>query len=90
MCPLCGSLEWTAQQAAGLGTVLSWIVSHHPSQPDAEPRIVALIELDEGPRLVSNLQDIEVDEVRNDMRVRVVFREIKGKTLPQFVPAGER
>ncbi|MBO0730051.1 MAG: OB-fold domain-containing protein [Acidimicrobiaceae bacterium] len=86
MCPVCGSLQWTTQEAAGFGTVLSWIVSRHPSRPDAEPRIVALIELDEGPRLVSNLQDIDIEDVRNDMRVQVVFREVKGQQLHQFVP----
>jgi uncharacterized OB-fold protein len=61
-------------------------VSHHPTEADDAPRIVALVELDEGVRLVSNLQDIEPEEVRNDMAVEVVFMEIDGVRLPQFRP----
>lgn len=86
MCPNCGSLEWTTQEAAGTGTVYSWIVSKHPTQPDAEPRIVALVELAEGLRLVSNLVDVESADVRNDMTVEVCFRDYDGVTLPQFRP----
>jgi uncharacterized protein len=86
MCPHCGSLAWEAQEASGRGTVLSWIVSHHPTKPDDAPRIVALIDLEEGARLVSNLQDVEAADVSNDMAVEVVFREVDGFTLPQFRP----
>ena len=70
----------------------SWILSHHPTQPDEAPRIVALIELDEGVRLVSNLQDIDAADVKNDMAVEVDFADLDtfdGGTvrLPQFRPA---
>jgi uncharacterized protein len=88
MCPVCGSLEWTVQEASGRGTVHSWIVSRHPSVGDDLPRIVALVELEEGVRLVSNLQDIDPAQVANDMDVEVVFRQIDGVKLPQFRPAG--
>jgi uncharacterized OB-fold protein len=88
MCPGCGSLEWSIHEASGRGTVHSWIVSHHPSQPDELPRIVALVELDEGVRLVSNLQDVEVSDVRNDMPVQVIFTEVDGVKLAQFRPVG--
>jgi hypothetical protein len=87
MCPVCGSTEWNAVESAGRGTLYSWIVSHHPSQPDVAPRIVALIDLEEGTRLVSNLVDIEPTEVRNGISVDLTFREIDGVKLPQFRPA---
>ena len=87
MCPVCGSLEWTVQEASGRGTVHSWIVSRHPSDPDELPRIVALVELEEGVRLVSNLHDVDSAQVANDMAVEVVFKEVDGVTLPQFRPA---
>jgi 3-oxo-4,17-pregnadiene-20-carboxyl-CoA hydratase alpha subunit len=94
MCPKCGSVEWHVTGLAGTGSVYSWIVSRHPSKPDDEPRIVALIELDEGIRMVSNLPGIEPADVRNGMRVEVGFDEIDGVRLPQFRPAageaGER
>ena len=68
----------------GRGKVQSWIVSRHPTEPDDAPRIVALIDLEEGVRLVSNLQDVEIADVENDMPVEVVFADIDGFTLPQF------
>lgn len=84
MCPQCGSVEWTVQQTSGRGTVLSWIVSRHPTQPDDDPRVVVLVELDEGVRLVSNLQGTPPDQVRNGMLVEVVFLDVDGVRLPQF------
>ncbi|HEX4863564.1 MAG TPA: OB-fold domain-containing protein [Acidimicrobiales bacterium] len=91
MCPQCGSLEWTTQEASGRGKVHSWIVSRHPTQLDTEPRVIALIELVEGVRLVSNLHGVEIDGVRNDMDVELIFTETDGVKLPQFRPLnGER
>ena len=81
-------MEWETQESAGRGIVHSWILSHHPTEPDAEPRIVVLVELEEGPRLVSNLCDIDAADVRNEMPVEVCFRELDGVLLPQFRPVG--
>ena len=55
MCGECHSVEWDTQESSGHGHVYTWIVSHHPTKPDAEPRIVVLVELDEGIRFVANL-----------------------------------
>jgi uncharacterized OB-fold protein len=88
MCPNCGSVEWTTQEASGRGTVYSWIISRHPTEDDELPRIVALVELAENVRLVSNLQDVSPDDVHNDMEVELVFSEIDGVKLPQFRPVG--
>jgi hypothetical protein len=90
MCPQCGSLKWDDQELAGRGTLHSWIVSHHPTEADEAARIVALVELDEGIRLVSNLQDIEPDDVENDMALEVAFRDVDGVRLPQFRPAARK
>jgi uncharacterized OB-fold protein len=88
MCARCGSTDNRSTQSAGNGTVLTWIVSKHPTEPDAEPRIVILVQLDEGTRIVSNLVDTTTDAVTNDMRVEVVFVDYDGTILPQFRPAG--
>jgi uncharacterized OB-fold protein len=50
---------------------------------------VALIDLEEGVRLVSNLQGLAVDDVKNDMAVEAVFADVDGVTLPQFRPPYE-
>lgn len=84
MCPSCGSLDDDVCESAGTGSILTWIVSRHPTEPDAEPRIVILVQLDEGTRLVSNLIDADPSEVRNDARVEVCFVDFDGTVLPQF------
>lgn len=73
-------------ESAGNGTILTWIVSHHPTEPDAEPRIVILVQLDEGTRIVSNLVDVAPthDQTLNDRRVKVCFVDYGGTVLPQF------
>jgi len=89
MCGRCGSLEWEGTESTGRGTVHSWIVSRHPSRPDDEPRVVVLVDLAEGTRLVSNLVDVDPAEVRNEMPVEVCFVAYNDGdvVLPQFRPA---
>lgn len=91
MCPVCGSVEWVTSELSGRGTVMSWIVSRHPTKPDDNPRIVVLVQLDEGPRLVSNLCDVDPRDpgVLNDIRVEVTFVDFDEVRLPQFRPIGE-
>ena len=88
MCGRCGSVGWHPEPVAGRGTVFSWIVSVHPAEPTADPRIVAVVALADDLRLVTNLVDVDAADVRNDMAVEVVFRESDGVVLPQFRPAG--
>lgn len=88
MCRHCNSLRWSTQEAAGRGHVYTWLVSQHPTQEDATPRIVALVELAEGVRIVSNLIDVDAAHVVNDMTVEVTFVDYEGTVLPQFRPVG--
>ena len=83
-CPRCGGLEWKAEDSAGRGTVYSWVLSHHPTEPDAQPRIVVLVDLEDGVRMVANLWQVPVADVANDMPVEVFFTEIDGVWLPVF------
>jgi uncharacterized protein len=89
MCPRCGSVDWVVTDLAGTGSVYSWVVSKHPSQPDEDARIVALIELDEGIRMVSNLRGVELGGIYPGLRVEVGFPEVGGVKLPQFSPVKE-
>jgi uncharacterized OB-fold protein len=53
------------------------------------PYVVALIELEEGPRLLTNIVGISPEEVRCDMPVEVVFEDIDAEaSIPQFRPRG--
>jgi uncharacterized OB-fold protein len=87
--PLCGdchSTGWDTQESSGHGHVYTWIVSHHPTKPDAEPRVVVLVELDDGVRFVSNLLGVVATDVRNGMEVAVSIEDVDGVVLPQFRP----
>jgi hypothetical protein len=88
MCPACGSVDWVVTDLAGTGSVYSWVVSRHPSKADDEARVVALIELDEGIRMVSNLLGVDAAAITPGLRVQVRFPEVDGVKLPQFSPAG--
>lgn len=87
MCPACGGEQWEPEEMSGRGTVHAWVASHHPNRAEEPPRIVALIELEEGVRMVSNLQDVTPESVHNDMAVTVWFSRFDPDVvLPQFRP----
>ena len=86
MCPHCLSIEWDTIESTGRGTVHSFVMPQHPQFPFMDyPYIVALIDLAEGVRLVSNLIDIEPEDAWIDMPVEVSFTEFDdGFVLHQF------
>lgn len=90
-CPRCfaAALEWAVSE--GLGTVAAVTVVRRAPAPafaDLVPYAVALVDLDEGFRMLGNVVDLPADEVRVGQRVRVVFRPgPEGDVLPHFVPA---
>ena len=86
MCSACNALEWETLEACGRARVYSWIASQHPTEPDAAPRIVVLLDLEEGVRFVSNLVEIELEDVHFGLEVELVFVEYGEQTLPQFRP----
>jgi uncharacterized protein len=86
MCGVCQSLEWDTQEASGRGRIHSWILSHHPTRPD-ESRIVVLVDLEEGIRIVSNIVDVDIDELQQDLPLELTFRTYGDVTLPQFLVA---
>jgi uncharacterized OB-fold protein len=88
-CPQCGSDRWRAEESSGRGTVYSRVVVHHPL-PAAfpGPYSVALVELAEGVRMVSNVVGLPPQEVAIGMPVRVTYQRCDEEvTLPLFVPA---
>lgn len=90
-CPACGSRDWCWQPASGRGSVFSYTVVHLAAHPDFGahvPYVAALVELEEGPRMVADILDVEPEDVHIGMPLRVRFVEVSaGIKLPQFVPA---
>ncbi len=72
--------------AAGTGTVFSFVVHHAPKVPGRElPFVVALVELDEGVRMLGELRGIDPAEVAIDLPVRAAFEKLAdGTVLPYW------
>lgn len=88
ICPQCGALDAEWVQVNGRGFIYSWVVAYHPVHPAVVNRVpynVVLIELDEGPRVVSNLLDTPPGDIIAGQRVEVVFQPVTAQlTLPLF------
>jgi uncharacterized protein len=92
-CPRCLSDGFTWQEMSGQGKVSSFVVFHKPWADwlrELVPYVVAQVELDEGPRLTSNLPGVALDDVQIGLPVRVVFEDVSPDiTLPQFTVSGQ-
>jgi uncharacterized OB-fold protein len=90
VCPRCHSLEAEWARLSGKGKVYSFIVYHqayHPAYKDALPYAVAIIQLDEGPRMESNIIGCKMEDIKIDMPVEVSFDDVTDEvTLPKFKP----
>jgi uncharacterized OB-fold protein len=90
LCPECLSEEAEWKKSSGKGKVFSFVVFHrlyHPGFEGELPYTVALIELEEGARLISNVVGCPPVEVACDMPVEVVFEDVTPEvTLPKFRP----
>lgn len=90
VCSSCLSSNLTWQQASGQGTVYSFTVNHRPPHPgfaDMLPFVTAIIELEEGVRMMSNIVQCDPGHVAIGMPVAVVFEQVMDDiTLPMFRP----
>ncbi|HWE69196.1 MAG TPA: bifunctional MaoC family dehydratase N-terminal/OB-fold nucleic acid binding domain-containing protein [Acidimicrobiales bacterium] len=87
-CPNCRSFEWDTVKASGRGTIYSYVVNHHPKVPAFDyPLVVALVELEEGTRLVANVSGIDPANVVIGTPVQARFETFDDDlTLPVFHP----
>jgi hypothetical protein len=81
-------VEWA--EASGKGTIYSFTIDRRGSAPAFaadSPYVIAIVQLDEGPRMTSNIVDCPVDSVRVGMRVEAVFDDVNDEiTLIKFRP----
>lgn len=92
-CPHCHSAGLGWREVAGTGTVYTYTVVTHPTHAalaDKVPYVVAIVELTDGPRLVTAITGCEPGAVRCGLPVRVRFTPVTDEiTLPCFEPAPE-
>jgi uncharacterized protein len=88
MCPHCSSLQFGALELSGRGTLYSFAVLHHPQHPAFEyPVLAALVDLDEGIRMVSNLVNVDPTAIEIGMRLEVTFAATADdRSVPVFRP----
>jgi uncharacterized OB-fold protein/acyl dehydratase len=89
-CPVCRSFDWDTLEASGRGTIFSYVVNHYPQVPAFDyPLVIALVELEEGTRLIANVEGISPETVSIGMEVEAGFVDFDDDlSLPVFHPAG--
>lgn len=93
-CPFCssGAVRW--RDTAGSGRLISYVISYRPTPPadPGTPQIIALVELDEGVRMLTNIvgSPPEPDALPLGARVSVEFEPCGDWKLPVFRLAGDR
>jgi uncharacterized OB-fold protein len=89
-CPHCLAVDFSWEPVSGRGKVFSFVVFHrvyHPAFAQEVPYVVALVELEEGPRMLTNIVGVPVDKVTCEMPVKVVFDDVpEGVSVPKFTP----
>ena len=92
VCPNCGSgnVEWFT--ASGRATLYSYVINHRaaPGFADDAPYAIAVVQLEEGPRMMSNIIGLPAtpEALVLDMPLEVTFEPRGDVMLPQFKPAG--
>ncbi len=91
-CDACGSSESAWVAASGRGTLVSFAAVHqkyHPGFFDEIPYLIATVELEEGPRITTNIVELDGAEPKGGMALEVIFDNRSDEiTIPVFRPAG--
>lgn len=89
-CPVCLGDDWVWEDVSGRGRVHSYTVDRvglDPAQRERLPLVVAIVELEEGPRLTTNIVGCEPGAVSIGMTVEATFEDLGSETLVLFQPA---
>jgi uncharacterized protein len=89
-CPQCLRPTWQRESAQGGATLVSWVVYHHgydPAFAERLPYTVAVVQLDEGPRMITNIVGASSGPLRIDQRLRLKIEPQGDLAVPRFTPA---
>jgi len=88
MCSQCQSFDHTWELMSGMGEIFSYVVTHQPTHSafrGRTPLATVVVELNEGPRLVTNILNISPSKIKIGMKVQIVFQKMNDEiTLPFF------
>lgn len=89
-CPMCWSTNVEWMEASGRATLYTWSVVHRNDLPpfgDRVPYVAAVVELEEGPRMITNVVESGFDSLEVGMALRVAYQPISDDvTIPVFAP----
>ena len=88
-CTHCFATDWRWAEASGRGTLYSYSIVHRAPAPGfAVPLVLAVVELEEGPAMMSNLVGCAHEDIRIGMALQVRFEPVAERVhLPRFAPA---
>jgi hypothetical protein len=86
-CPECWEAKWQWKTASGRGRLISWVIYHHAYHPEFKARLpynVALVELDEGPRLITNIVNLNDRKLDIELPVKLRIEKEQDVSLARF------
>ena len=90
-CPRCWSPAVVWEEASGRASLYTWSVVHRNDLPpfgDRVPYVAAVVDLEEGPRMLTNVVDCEFEALEVGMALEVGYQAISDEvTIPVFHPA---
>lgn len=90
-CPSCGCRDVAVFKASGHASLYSYIINHRPAAGFEAPYAVAVVQLEEGPRMMTNIVGCPQtpEALQLDMQMTVVFEPVDDQiVLPLFKPVG--
>lgn len=90
-CPSCASREVSVFNASGKAMLYSYVINHRPHPAFDGPYSIAVVQLEEGPRMMTNIVNVEQtpEALTLDMPLEVVFEELNEQIfMPYFQPVG--
>jgi 3-oxo-4,17-pregnadiene-20-carboxyl-CoA hydratase alpha subunit len=90
LCPECRSFDFDWAPCSGRGTIYSYTVVHHQTHPAFPvPYTIVLVELEEGPRLIGQLQGAPGASISIDAPARVQWEDVPNQSLPVWLIEGD-
>lgn len=76
-CPYCGSQNLEYSESRGFGELINYTISYYRTEGSEQylPRVIGLVRLDEGPVVVGEISDVDLNELSVGMRVEAVLRK---------------
>jgi uncharacterized OB-fold protein len=88
VCPKCHAMDAEWVKLSGKGIIYSYVIyriAYHPAYQNDIPYVVAIIQLEEGPRMESNITGCRMEDVKINLPVEVIFEDVTDTvTLPKF------